>query len=245
MENEVVQTAQNAAQLAANADVSFIQGLAVFMNEGGIVMWIILAVWAVGIAIALERVKALHAYDVDGSALMNMIKKNVLTNEVAKAIQACSESKGLLPMVLRSGLKRANQTKEQIQDAVESTLLEVVPKIEKRMGYLGLVANVSTLIGLLGTIQGLIESFSAVATADPSSKAKLLALGISKAMNTTALGLISAISIMVVHSILTSKQEKILSELEENSVKLVDLLGTKKTALPSVPAKGVKEENAA
>ncbi len=245
MENEVVQTAQAAAEVAANTDVSFIQGLAVFMNEGGVFMWIILAIWAIGIAIALERVKALHAYDVDGGALMNMIKKHVLTNEVAKAIQACSESKGLLPMVLRSGLKRANQTKEQIQDAVESTLLEVVPKIEKRMGYLGLVANVSTLIGLLGTIQGLIESFAAVATADPASKAKLLALGISKAMNTTALGLISAISIMVIHSILTSKQEKILGELEENSVKLVDLLGTKKGGLPAVPVKGVKEENAA
>ncbi len=245
MENEVVQTAQAAAEVAASSDVSFIQSLAVFMNEGGIFMWIILAIWAIGVAIALERVKALYAYDVDGGALMNMIKKHVLTNEVAKGIQACSESKGLLPMVLRSGLKRANQTKEQIQDAVESTLLEVVPKIEKRMGYLGLVANVSTLIGLLGTIQGLIESFAAVATADPASKAKLLALGISKAMNTTALGLVSAISIMVIHSILTSKQEKILGELEENSVKLVDLLGTKKSGLPAVPVKGVKEENAA
>lgn len=242
MESEVVQTAQVAADLAANSDVSFIQGLAVFMNEGGIFMWVILAVWAVGIAIALERVKALFAYDVDGGALMNMVKKHVLTNEVAKAIQACSESKGLLPMVLRSGLKRANQTKEQIQDAIEGALLEVVPKVEKRMGYLGLVANVSTLIGLLGTIQGLIESFSAVATADPSSKAKLLALGISKAMNTTALGLVAAISVMVIHSILSSKQEKILSELEENSVKLVDLLGTKKTNIPAIP---VKEETVA
>jgi biopolymer transport protein ExbB/TolQ len=228
------------AQQAASTDASFIKSVAIFMNEGGIFMWIILAIWIFGIVIALERVKSLLTYDVDGAGLMNLIKKHVLGNEVGKAIQSCSDSKALLPVVLKSGLKRANQTKEQIQDAVEATMLEVAPKIDKRMGYLGLVANVSTLIGLLGTIYGLIESFSAVATADPASKAKLLALGISKAMNTTALGLISAISIMVVHSILSSKGEKILSEIEEFSVKLVDLLGTKKPhaemAPPAAPA---------
>lgn len=215
-------------------DPSFIQSLAIFMDEGGIFMWIILAVWAIGIAIALERVKALFSFDVDGPSFMNMVKKHVLGNDVKAAIQSCSNTKALLPYVLKGGLKRANQSKEQIQDAVESSMLEALPKVEKRMGYLALVANVSTLIGLLGTIQGLIQSFSAVATADPASKAKLLALGISKAMNTTAFGLISAISIMVIHAILTSKSEKILGEMEEFSVKLVDLLGTKRPAAQKV-----------
>ena len=166
---------------------------------------------------------------------MNIVKKHVLLNDVATAIQSCSNTNALLPNVLRSGLKRANQSKEQIQDAVEASMLEATPKVEKRLGYLSLVANISTLVGLLGTIYGLIQSFSAVATADPASKAKLLALGISKAMNTTALGLISAISIMVIHSILTSKSDKILSDLEENSVKLIDLLGTKRTAAVTPP----------
>ena len=241
MENQIAEQSVNAAQTAVNAantaataiatnDTSFIKSLAIFMDEGGVFMWIILAIWCFGIAIAVERVKSLLSYDVDGAGLMNMVKKNVMVNDVQKAIQSCSNSNALLPMVLKSGLKRANQTKEQISDAVEATILEVSPKVEKRMGYLGLVANVSTLIGLLGTIYGLIESFAAVATADPASKAKLLALGISKAMNTTALGLISAISIMVVHSILTSKSEKILGEVEEYAIKLIDLLGTKKHA---------------
>jgi biopolymer transport protein ExbB/TolQ len=223
MENQVVETTQQ----------SFIQTLAIFMDEGGIFMWIILAIWSFGIAVALERVRALFKYDTDGNSLMSAIKKHVLLNDVAQAIQMCSAGNSLLSSVLRSGLKRANQSKEQIQDAIEASMLEALPKIEKRMNYLGLVANVSTLIGLLGTIYGLIQSFSAVATADPANKAKLLALGISKAMNTTALGLISAISIMVVHSILTSKGDKILSEIEEYSVKLVDLLGTKKYAAPA------------
>lgn len=227
MEEQVVNKAAEAATTVAS-DPSFLKSVALFMDEGGIFMWIILAIWIFGIAIAVERVKSLFSYDVDGASLMNMVKKNVMVNDVQKAIQNCSSSKALLPMVLKSGLKRANQSKEQISDAIEATILEVSPKVEKRMGYLGLVANVSTLIGLLGTIYGLIESFAAVATADPASKAKLLALGISKAMNTTALGLISAISIMVVHSILTSKSEKIMGEVEEYGVKLVDLLGTKK-----------------
>lgn len=216
----------------AATDPSFIESVALFMQEGGVFMWVILAVWAMGMAISLERFKSLMSYDVNGNSLMNMIKKHVLLNDVATAIQSCSNSKALLPTVLRSGLKRANQSKEQIQDAVEASILEVVPKVERRMGYLNLLANIATLCGLLGTIYGLIQSFAAVASADPASKAKLLALGISKAMNTTALGLIAAISIMVLHSILSSKSDKILSEIEEYSVKLVDLLGTKKNHVP-------------
>lgn len=214
--------------LAEPSTHNFLQQIAVFMDEGGIFMWIILAIWSFGIAIAFERIKSLFVFDINGKALMGKIKKYVILNDVHNAISLCSNSSGLLPQVLRSGLKRANQSKEQISDAIESTLLEVSPLIHKRMSFLGLVANVSTLIGLLGTIYGLIESFAAVASADPASKAKLLALGISKAMNTTAFGLISAISIMVIHSILMNKAEKIESELEEFSIKLIDLLGTKK-----------------
>lgn len=226
MENEIATAAATAT------DPSFIESVALFMQEGGVFMWVILGVWAMGMAISMERFKSLMSYDVNGNSLMNMIKKHVLLNDIATAIQSCSNSNALLPTVMRSGLKRANQSREQIQDAVEASILEVVPKVEKRMGYLNLLANIATLCGLLGTIYGLIQSFAAVASADPASKAKLLALGISKAMNTTALGLIAAISIMVVHSILSSKSEKILSEIEEYSVKLVDLLGTKKNHVP-------------
>lgn len=209
-------------------EVGMIEGFAKFMDDGGIFMWIILFMWVFGIIISVERFKTLFAADVDGTSLMNEIKKDVLTNEVQNAIQNCSTNKSYLANVMRNGLKRANQSKEQIQDTLESSMLEVMPHVEKRLGYLALIANVSTLIGLLGTIYGLIQSFAAVASADPSSKAELLALGISKAMNTTAFGLISAISIMVIHSILTTKAEKIMGDLEHFSVKLVDLLSTRK-----------------
>jgi biopolymer transport protein ExbB len=209
-------------------ELNAIQGFAKFMDDGGIFMWIILGIWIFGIAVAVERFKSLMSYDIDGSSLMNEIKKSILTNDVQGAIQMSAEKKALLAVVMRNGLKRANQSKEQIQDALEASMLESIPQVEKRLGYLALVANVSTLIGLLGTIYGLIQSFAAVASADAAQKAELLALGISKAMNTTAFGLISAITIMVVHQLLSQRAEKIIGDMEQNSVKLLDLLSTKK-----------------
>lgn len=227
-ETTTQQEATTEVPSSPSADMNAVQGFAKFMDDGGIFMWIILFMWLGGILISLERIKNLFKFDIDGNSLMNEVKKSVLTNEVQTAIQSCSTNKSLLAMVLRNGLKRANQTKEQIQDALESSMLEAIPHVEKRLGYLSLIANVSTLIGLLGTIYGLIQSFAAVASADAASKAELLALGISKAMNTTAFGLISAISIMVIHQILTTKSEKIIGDLEHYSVKLVDLLSTRK-----------------
>lgn len=235
MTDAATAAAQTAAQVATDPVVqeNMIQWLARFMVEGGIFMWIIAIVWCVGIAIAAERLKNYFKFDVDGTSLMGNIKKNVISNQVQDAIQSCSESNALLPFVMKNGLKRANQSKEQIQDALEASILEVVPKIEKRLSYLALCANLSTLLGLLGTIQGLIQSFAAVAQAEASQKAQLLAEGIAVAMNTTALGLVSAISLMVVHSYLMAQGEKMIQEIEENSVKLLDLLGTKKAGVQS------------
>lgn len=217
---------QVAAQVAAQE--SFLQWTARFMIDGGIFMWIIAVVWCVGIALAVERLKKYFTYDIDGKSLMANIKKNVIGNQVQDSIQSCSESNSLNAFVMKNGLKRANQSKEQIQDALEGSILETVPLIEKNLGFLALAANLSTLLGLLGTIQGLIQSFAAVATAEASQKAQLLAEGIAVAMNTTALGLVSAISLMIVHAFLVAKGEKMIQEIEENSVKLLDLLGTKK-----------------
>lgn len=207
---------------------NLIQWTARFMTDGGIFMWIIAVVWCAGIAISAERLKAYFKFDIDGASLMGNIKKHVIGNQVQEAIQTCSESPALLAFVMKNGLKRANQSKEQIQDALEASILETVPKIERRLSFLALAANLSTLLGLLGTIQGLIQSFAAVAQAEASQKAQLLAEGIAVAMNTTALGLISAISLMVVHSFLMARGEKMIQEIEENSVKLLDLLATKK-----------------
>jgi len=211
-----------------SAVLTSVNTLADFIQSGGVFMWVIIIIWAVGIAISLERFMKLNfKFDVDGSSFMNELQRYILSNDIQGAIRVCSGSMAALPKVLKSGLKRASQNTEQIQNAIDATALEVIPKVELRLNYLQMIANISTLFGLLGTIQGLIQSFSAVASADPAQKAELLATGISKAMNTTFLGLLAAISIMMLHTFLSSKSDKIINEIDEFSVKLLDLLGTK------------------
>lgn len=209
--------------------MEYIQFFVNFITSGGFFMYVILAVFAFALSVAFERFKKLsYTYDVDGPSFMNELQRYILSNDIQGAIRVCSGSNAALPKVLKSGLKRANQSPQQVQNAIDATALEMIPKIEMRLGYLSLCANLSTLFGLLGTIQGLIMSFSAVSAADPTQKGEVLAKGIALAMNTTALGLFVAIIIMMIHAFLMSKSEKIVSEIDEFSVKLQDILGTKK-----------------
>jgi biopolymer transport protein ExbB len=204
-----------------------IQFSAKFMQEGGVFMWVIFVGWAIAMAISVERYMALWVYDIDAPSLMNEIQRYVLSGDIQGAIKICAGSRALLPRILKNGLKRANKSETQIQNAVDATSLEVLPRLESRLNYLSLLANISTLLGLLGTIQGLIVSFGAVSAADPSQKAQLLARGIALAMNTTALGLVCAISIMILHTFLVNKADRIVNGIDEYSVKLIDLLGTR------------------
>lgn len=222
---DVTLVAEGATEITTT---SVMNTIAEFMQSGGIFMWVILIIWAFGIAIAIERIFKLKKLDVDGSSFMNELQRYILSNDIQGAIRVCSGSIAALPRVLKSGLKRANSKESQMQNAIDATALEVIPKVELRLNYLQLIANIATLFGLLGTIQGLIVSFSALETADPAQKAQVLAAGISKAMNTTFLGLLVAITIMMVHTFLQSKSDKIVNEIDEFSVKLLDLLGTKK-----------------
>ncbi len=211
-----------AATASVNTIADFIQG-------GGVFMWVIVIIWGIGLAIALERfIKLSFKMDVDGPSFMNELQRYILSNDIQGAIRVCSGSIAALPKVLKSGLKRSTSSVNQIQNAIDATALEVIPKVELRLNYLQMIANISTLFGLLGTIQGLIQSFSAVAEADPAQKQEILAKGISLAMNTTFLGLLAAITILMLHTFLSSKSEKIINEIDEFSVKLMDLLGTKR-----------------
>ncbi|MAE59504.1 MAG: transporter [Halobacteriovorax sp.] len=205
-----------------------INTIAMFFQSGGVFMYIILVMWGFGLAIALERfMKLSFKLDVDGASFMNELQRYIMSNDIQGAIRVCAGSAAALPRVLKSGLHRATSEQAQIQNAIDATALEVIPKVELRLNYLQMIANTATLFGLLGTIQGLIASFSAVAKADPTQKAETLASGISQAMNTTFMGLLVAISIIMIHTFLSTKSEKIINEIDEFSVKLMDLLTTK------------------
>ena len=107
-----------------------------FINSGGIFMWFIIIVWAVGIAIAIERfAKLSFVYDVDGASFMNELQRHILSNDLQAAIRACSGSMAAVPRVLKSGLKRANQSDTQIQNAIDATALEMIPKVERREAF--------------------------------------------------------------------------------------------------------------
>jgi biopolymer transport protein ExbB/TolQ len=224
MQNVTLETSMT----SVSDDIDLLVDFTNFMKDGGPFMWVILFMWILGLLISMERWIKFWVYDVDADGLMIFIKRRVLLNKVKEGIEYCGRGKAVVARVLKSGLQRANQNKDQIKDAMETTILSVLPKMEKRMNVLALMANVSTLLGLLGTIYGLIQSFAAVAEAEASVKAQLLASGISKAMNTTAMGLLCAISLMILHSFLQGKQNKIISDIERTSLGLLDLLGTKK-----------------
>ncbi len=205
--------------------LDFVSG---FMRDGGAFMWVILVVWLTGLGISAFKFITLKRNDINAEKFFSQIKGFVLQNKVEDAVNLCSGSKAVLPSVLRSGLKRANEERIYIEDAVSTSLMEHTPKLNYQLSYISLIANVSTLVGLLGTIQGLILSFSAVGDSDVTNKAQALANGIAKAMNTTAFGLISAITIMVLHTVLSNKANKLHDKVEEVAGKLIDLLSVKK-----------------
>lgn len=197
---------------------------------GGFFMHFIAMSFGFAIAFAIERIVRLYStYYVDGASFMFEIQKYVLANDVDGAIRLCNGAdKAALPRVIKAGLQRAGRDQEQIQNAIDAASLEVVPKLEKRLNYLALIANIATLLGLLGTIIGLIHSFGAIALADAAQRQTILANGISEAMNCTAFGLIVAISTMVMHSVLTTRATKIIEDIDEYGVKLLDLLAARK-----------------
>ena len=190
----------------------------------------ILIAFAIAVAFSIERWSRLFTqYYVDGASFMFEIQKYVLANDLDGAIRVCNGAeKAALPRVIKAGLQRASRDEQQIQNAIDAASLEMIPKLERRLPYLALIANLATLLGLLGTIIGLIKSFGAVAMADPAQRQSILAAGISEAMAATALGLVTAIFTMVCHAILSSRASRILEDIDEFGVKLMDLLSARK-----------------
>jgi len=208
----------------------FLQGIVTGFQTGGFWMLPIAVSFTVSIAITIERFIRLYTqYNVDGPSFMFEIQKYVLSNDIDGAIRVCNgANKAALPKVIKAGLQRASRDQQQIQNAIDATSLEVIPQLEKRLSYLALIANIATLFGLLGTISGLIKSFAAVALADPAQRQAILANGIAEAMNATAFGLTTAIFTMIAHSVLSNRANKIIEEIDEFGVKLMDLLSAKK-----------------
>ncbi len=198
-----------------------------FFDDGGIFMYFILVILALGIAIAIERYIYLSAAKSGSRKMWNSLVPELQSGNFDKATEMASSSKAAIASMMSYGLAQIKQRtnhRDEIETAMEEGLMEVIPRLERRTHYLATLANIATLMGLLGTIMGLIQAFTAVASADPSQKADLLSSSISVAMNTTAFGLMTAIPLLLIHALLTTKTTEVVDSLEMAAVKFLNII---------------------
>jgi len=205
--------------------MDFFYSIVSFFSSGGPFMYPILIVFAVGFGIAIERYMTLALVTNKNQAVWNKVQPLLANGEFDQARHMTNEDDSTIAQVLNMGLslQGAVRRREDIEIAMEESMMEIVPRLEKRTPYVALASSIATLLGLLGTIVGLIQAFTAVANANPAEKADLLSASISVAMNTTAFGLMVAIPLLIVHAVLTSKTGEIVDSLEMATVKALNV----------------------
>lgn len=197
-----------------------------FFQNGGVYMYPIAVVLVVGVALAIERWVFLTVAKASNRRAFDRILPLLRKKDFGGVVDLARSTRAPIGRIVAAGVARMQQTprREEIEFAMEEGVMEAVPRLEKRTSYLATLANIATLLGLLGTIMGLIAAFTAVANADPSEKATLLSQSISVAMNTTAFGLMSAIPLLLAHATLQSKTTEIVDSLEMAGVKCLNIM---------------------
>jgi len=195
-------------------------------------MYPIALVLFVGLAIAVERFMYVAKAKKENDEAFESILPHLKVRNLAKAIEVAKVKRCGISSVIGAGIARMSTKshqqsrgkREDVEYAMEEGLMETIPKMQERLPYLSTLANIATLLGLLGTIIGLIAAFTAVADADPAEKAKLLSLSISVAMNTTAFGLMAAIPLLICHALLQTKTTKMIDAIEMAGVKFLNII---------------------
>ena len=206
-----------------------------FFQGGGAMMYPIAVVLVIGAAIAIERYIVLTHTSLRNRGLWNEIAPLLAQGNFQGAVKVTGASEAAIGQILSYGLARiaSARRRDDIEKAMEESLMDIVPKLEKRTHYLATFANLATLLGLLGTVVGLINAFAAVATVNPSEKANLLSASISVAMNCTAFGLITAVPLLVIHAVLQTKTTELIDSLEMASVKFLNAVTERNPAQAS------------
>ncbi|MES2489875.1 MotA/TolQ/ExbB proton channel family protein [Stenotrophobium rhamnosiphilum] len=205
--------------------MEFIEHILGFFQQGGAFMYPIALVLVIGLAITVERLLLLRRAERENSALWKQIQPLIEQKDFNSAEQLAKGSDSAVGRVLGAALEHARthgDSRAELELAVEESLMEVTPIIEKRTHYLATLSNMSTLLGLLGTVIGLITAFAALAKADALEKADLLSAGISEAMNCTAFGLMVAIPFLLIHAFLQTRTNDLVDSLEMACMKLVN-----------------------
>lgn len=217
--------------------------IAGFFQTGGPFMLPIALVLTIGLVIAVERWVYLSKAKLDNRIAFKKIQPMLAESQYQQLYDYVKSSKAHTSRLIQAGMAAmsVSRNREDILSSMQEASMECVPRLEKRTAYLATLANVATLLGLLGTIIGLIAAFTAVADADPATKATLLSQSISVAMNTTAFGLISAIPLLLIHSLLQSKTSQVIDGLDIVCVKFLNTV----TAKPKVSASAAGQKSAA
>lgn len=210
--------------------MDFYASIVRFFQEGGPFMYPIALVLAVGVAISIERWLFLAGAKSSNRKAFDKLLPLLQKKDYRTILQFAQQSKAPITRIIAAGVAKLphTQRRDEIEYAMEEGVMETLPRLEKRTQYLATLANIATLMGLLGTIIGLIAAFTAVANADPSEKASLLSQSISVAMNTTAFGLIAAIPLLLSHAVLQTKTTEIVDSLEMAGVKFLNMLSERK-----------------
>ncbi|MFC3115690.1 MotA/TolQ/ExbB proton channel family protein [Cellvibrio fontiphilus] len=197
-----------------------------FFQDGGAFMYPIAIVLAAGLAIAIERWIVLSTAKSANRQAFERILPMLQKKDYNGVVNLGKSSSAPIARIIASGIARMAQSprRDDIELAMEEGVMEAMPRLEKRTPYLATLANIATLLGLLGTIIGLIQAFTAVASADPAEKAALLSSSIAVAMNTTAFGLVAAIPLLLIHSMIQSKTTEIIDSLEMAGVKCLNII---------------------
>ena len=204
-------------------------------KEGGWGMYPILGLLTFTVWFIVERTAYLYSVGVDQRAFHATMRRLLMQGNVVGAISACRESGKPLAKIVEAGLRKLDHDDDRVQEAVDAVALREMARIEARTGFLAMLGNVATLMGLLGTITGLIKSFAGVgigqsaaaqataAAVSQQSKAELLAAGISEAMNCTAFGLIVGITALLAYSVLNGRTQLLIDEINESTVSVLNL----------------------
>ena len=201
------------------------QGFAKFLEEGDTLIYFNLDTSIIVLSMIIDRlIFFLVKSSVNARAFLENIRKLVLANNVDRAVKLCSATSAPVAQVAKAGLQRIHRGEIAVAQAIEESLVDVTPLLKKRIQILWSLANIATLIGLLGTVVGLIRAFGAVAAAKPEERSNLLAKGISEALNNTAMGLGIAVTCIIAHAVLGSMSKRQAADLEAFSLKLENLL---------------------
>jgi biopolymer transport protein ExbB/TolQ len=194
-----------------------------FFKEGGFFLYPLAAIFVVGITIAIERFVYLTKETTLNRRIWSQVVPLINQGNFKQVIAITSKSKAAIATALNYGIARlaSARRRDDVEKAMDESLLEIIPKMEKRTHYLSALANIGMLTGLLGTVIGLISAFASIATANPAEKASLLAASISVAMNNTASGLFVAITLLLSHMFLEAKTTKLIDSLVIATVKFL------------------------